>query len=301
MPCFHPLKAWRTILPNPKSGKSRIFFRDLHPVGGREVIQLPCGRCIGCRHDYARQWATRCVHEASLYKQNSFITLTYEDKYLNHQNSLDKTDFPKFMKRLRKYFYGNKKSAVRYFHCGEYGENFGRPHHHALLFNFDFPDKKLWKDKKGNPLFRSKILETIWPYGYSVIGSVNFATAAYVARYVIKKINGELAPGHYQGREPEYSTQSRRPGIARSWYEKFKNTDLYPQDYVVLDGTKLKIPKYYNRCYELTNPKEYGTLRDVRIRKAKANENNQPDRLKAAEKIQRVKDQQKKRSYENNV
>lgn len=204
------------------------------------------------------------------------------------------------MKRLRKHFFGNTKSDVRYFHCGEYGENFGRPHHHACLFNFDFPDKSLWKSEGKTYLYRSRTLEHLWPFGHSTIGNVSYQSAAYVARYVIKKINGKLAPGHYQGRLPEYTTMSRRPGIARDWYEKYKNTDVFPRDFIVLNGKKLKVPKYYNRCYELTNPDEYGVLRKNRIEKAKLNPNNHPDRLKAAEKIQAQRDQQLKRAYEKN-
>lgn len=238
------------------------------------------------------------MHEASLYEKNCFITLTFSDDKLNEKSSLVKSDFQNFMKRLRKEFYGNSKGDVRYFHCGEYGENFARPHHHACLFNFDFPDKTLWKSSDGGNLYRSRTLEKLWTFGYSTIGSVTYESAAYVARYVTKKINGKLAPGHYQGRLPEYTTMSRRPGIARDWYEKYKNTDVFPRDYIVLNGVKGKVPKYYNRIYELTNPEEYGMLRENRIAKAKINPNNHPDRLAAAEKIQAAFDSQLKRSYE---
>lgn len=297
MPCYHPLKAARSKTPDISTGKHKIAFYPKW-ASQYEPINLPCGRCRGCRHDHARQWAIRCVHESSLYDSNCFITLTFDDKKHNHLNTLVKSDFQNFIKRLRKHFYGNTKSDVRYFHCGEYGEKFGRPHHHACLFNFDFPDKTLWQNKEGNNLYRSKTLEMLWPFGNSTIGAVTYDSAAYVARYVIKKINGKLAPDHYQGRLPEYTTMSRRPGIARAWYEKYKNTDVFPRDYIVLNGIRSKVPKYYNRCYELTNPDEYCTLRAARIEKAKLNPNNDPDRLAAAEKIQLAKDSLITRKYE---
>lgn len=111
-----------------------------------------------------------------------------------------------------------------------------------------------------------------------------------------------MAPDHYQGRIPEYTTMSRRPGIARDWYEKYKNTDVFPRDYIVINGVRQKVPKYYNKCYELTNPDEYGILRQARITKAKQNENNHPDRLRDAEKICMARDQQnEKRKYENAI
>lgn len=200
------------------------------------------------------------------------------------------------MKRLRKHYFGNSKSDVRYIHCAEYGENFDRPHHHAILFNFNFPDKVLWDGKK---LFRSPSLEKIWPFGYSSVGQCEYDTIAYVSRYVLKKINGKLAADHYQGRVPEYATYSNRPAIAREWYERYKNTDVFPRDFIVLRGKRLKVPKYYSKCYDLTNPDQYAILRDMRIERAKANPNNHPDRLKAAEQIQLAFDRQKTRNYEN--
>lgn len=188
------------------------------------------------------------------------------------------------MKRLRKHFYGNQKGKVRYFHCGEYGDQLGRPHHHACLFNIDFPDKELWKTREGVRLYTSKTLEKLWPYGHSTIGEVTFESAAYVARYVVKKITGEPAAAHYNGRLPEYCTMSRRPGIGRNWLEKFHD-DVYPKDFIVIRGKKSKVPKYYNKCYELTNPDDYGTTKALRICNARGNPNFVPERLEASEVI----------------
>lgn len=257
---------------------------------------VPCGQCRGCRHAKATEWAIRGSHEASLYKDNCFITLTFDDKKRKYNRSLKKSDFQKFLKRLRKHYFGNEKSDIRYLHCGEYGEKFARPHHHAILFNLDFEDKKLFNQKKN--YYISETLKKLWPYGNHAIGAANYETIGYVARYVLKKINGEMAPGHYQGRLPEYNTMSRRPGIAREWYEKYKNTDVFPRDYIHLNGHKLKVPKYYNTQYELTNPEEYATLKTMRINKAKSNPNNHPARLRASELIQLAYDSQISRPLE---
>lgn len=312
MPCYTPLtgtvvgvradngKQVIKILPRAKSIPANL---------PGEYLSLPCGQCTGCRIARSKEWAIRCWHESKQYEKNCFITLTFctgpseSHQNCNHQisknlSTLVKSDFQNFMKRLRKEYYGNQKSEVRYFHCGEYGSKLQRPHHHACLFNFDFPDKKLWSVRDGITLYRSESLERIWPFGYSTIGEVTFESAAYVARYVLKKINGPLAPDHYQGRLPEYVTMSRRPGIGRSHVMEFLG-DIYPHDYVVLkNGTKARPPKYYDRYFELTDPEEYGRIKKYRVDRAKSDKNNTPERLKIRHEIQKLKAKQLIRSYE---
>ncbi|AXH74125.1 MAG: replication initiator protein [Microviridae sp.] len=196
MPCFKPLDAWRD--PSNPSGKLIFSYNAKRCGSPAPDLKVPCGQCVGCRLERSRQWAIRCVHEASLHKKNCFITLTYNDEHLPENSSLDYRVFQLFMKRLRKKYGDN----IRFYMCGEYGENFGRPHFHACLFNHDFSDKKLWKTVNKMPLFRSAELEELWPFGFSSIGSVTFESAAYVARYIMKKITGEAAEKHYTFRRP---------------------------------------------------------------------------------------------------
>jgi len=274
MPCFSPLHGWRSNTINPRTGKRAIVFdakqafRDLH-------VTVPCGRCIGCRLEHSRQWAIRATHEAALYDKNCFITLTYAPEHLPALGSIDPEAPVLFMKRLRKKF----GSGIRSYGCAEYGENFGRPHYHICLFNFDFPDKKLWKEMGPNKLYTSEDLQALWPFGFSSIGSLTFESAAYVARYVTKKFTGKLANNHYQVLSPEGEILglrhpekpvcvSRNPGLGAPWLKKFK-TDVYPSDSVVLRGKEMKPPKYYDRQYELENPSEFATL--TKQRKMKFN------------------------------
>lgn len=337
MPCYHQLNGWQHPEVLTEKGKKKVFFlKKPGPYPGMVECPVPCGQCRGCRHAKALEWTIRCVHESTLHKGNSFITLTFNDENLNRKGTLVEDDFKNFMKRLRKYFlnppiFFSKEEknlwyeafGIRFYHCGEYGEDLARPHHHAIIFNQTFPDKKPWKEN----LYRSEALERCWSkqikksqikkykkenvfqehgkfytkLGYSTIGSANYDTIAYVARYVVKKITGKLAPDHYQGRLPEYNSMSTTPGIARRWYELYKQTDVFPRDYILLRGKRLKVPKYYSKCYDLTNPDEYGTIRDMRIQNAKNNPNYHPDRLKAAEKIQIARDSQIKRKYESHA
>lgn len=102
MSCFHPLKAYQTL-------SGTIIFNDLQDA---RPINLPCGQCIGCRIDRSRAWAMRCVHQASLYPDNSFVTLTYAPEYLPYNGSLVHRDFQLFMKRLRKKYSKKKFSFI---------------------------------------------------------------------------------------------------------------------------------------------------------------------------------------------
>lgn len=244
-------------------------------------MEVPCGQCIGCRLERSRQWAIRCVHEASLHDANCFITLTYNNANLPSDGSLDLDHFQRFMKRLRK-----KHGEVRFFHCGEYGSSLGRPHYHACLFGFDFADKKLWKvTESGSRLYRSESLEQLWPYGYSSIGDVTFESAAYVARYIMKKVTGKKAEEHYNGLKPEYTTMSRRPGIASGWFEKF-SSDVYPRDEIIIRGKKMKPPRFYDSQFEVLDP---DAMSDIKVRRKKQakkrSADNTYDRLEVRRKV----------------
>lgn len=295
MPCYHPLTAYRVKTGrDPKTGRWPITFRmedGYHDL----LVTVPCGQCIGCRLERSRQWAIRCVHEASLHATNCFVTLTYSDENLKGKTSLNKEDMPLFLKRLRKRF----GAGIRFFQCGEYGELMQRPHHHAIIFNHQFPDIEPWTRKRKVPLYRSQELERLWPFGFCTIGEVTFESAAYVARYITKKITGEKAEEHYGKRIPEYITMSRRPGIAHDWIEKYRS-DVYPADQCVVRADLVaRPPKYYDSIYDVFNPEELARIKKQRVAKAKEKaENNTYERLEVREKVQVLKAQKLIRSYE---
>nr|QJB20072.1 MAG: replication initiator protein [Microvirus sp.] len=201
MACYKPIEAYR---PSSSSSKKLVFSYNPATCASNVPILLPCGQCTGCKLQRSLSWAIRCVHESKLHAENCFITLTYDPKKvppaeageLPADTSLNYRHFQLFMKRLRKRF---PEKNIRFYMCGEYGENFGRAHFHACIFGLDFPDKTKWKKGKGDniTLYRSKILEELWTYGFSSVGTVTFESAAYVARYITKKITGEAAESHY--------------------------------------------------------------------------------------------------------
>ena len=297
MGCNYPLKGWRAQRRNA-TGKRSIVF-DAKKGFSDCVVTVPCGQCIGCRLERAREWAIRCVHEADMYDDNCFITLTYNDAYLPPNESLRKSDFQKFMKRLRKEF---SSRTVRYFMCGEYGDENKRPHYHACLFNVDFIDKYECVDVHGRKYWRSPTLEKLWPFGFSEIGEVTMNSAGYVARYCLKKITGKDADAHYGKKIPEYTCMSRRPGIGYEWLEKFES-DVYGRDEIVVnDRVMCKPPRYYDKKFSeknLTNSQKFDKIKSARVKEARTNTLH-PKRLHGKEVFKKALLKTfKKRRYEN--
>lgn len=272
MPCYKPIKAYR-------DGSGKLFFSAR---AGTNLFRIPCGRCIGCRLERSRLWAARCMHEASLYDYNCFITLTYKED----RKTLDYRDFQLFMKRLRK-----KYKGVRFFMCGEYGEKNNRPHYHAILFNVDFLDKV----SCGKSIFRSDELESLWHHGFSCIGKVTFESAAYVSRYVLKKVTGDMAKEYYKlvneetgeisWREPEFAHMSLKPGIGSAWLDKYV-TDVYPDGIMVSRGRKGKPPRYYDKYFKRLDRPDYELMKERRLKEGQKNHKEKLDyRLAVAEKV----------------
>lgn len=264
MPCYKPLSAWRV---SAGAGKSRIYFSkdEGNFWDTREGIDLPCGQCIGCRLERSRRWAVRIMHEAQMHEASCFITLTYSDEHVPRNGSLDVRDFQLFMKRLRR----GSSGPLRFFHCGEYGDQTARPHYHACLFGEDFlSDRQLLKaNKQGDPLYVSDKLSEAWGLGHANFGALTFESAAYVARYCLKKISGAKAADHYGDRKPEYVTMSRRPGIGATWFARF-GKEVYPSDSTVMRGKEMMPPPFYDKLLEKTDPLLFAEVKAKRISEA---------------------------------
>lgn len=291
MPCYRPVKAWYGNLLH--SGKREIVFSRGQAQSCID-LSLPCGTCVGCRLEKARQWAMRCRDEASLYQENCFVTLTISpEKLKEHGKSLDHSVFQKFMKRLRKDAGGQ---MIRFFMCGEYGSKTGRPHYHSLLFNYNFKDRVFFKvTASGEKVDRSATLERLWPYGYSSVGDVTFGSAAYVARYHLKKVGNPVTDNHYLDKStgellrPEYIRMSRGSsvrgtgGIARGWYDRFKS-DVYPLDRRVINGVDTKPCKYYDTLHERESAESFEKIKLSRIRRVDKKDNTE-ERLAVKEEV----------------
>lgn len=245
------------------------------------------------------------MHEAQLHDLNVFLTLTYRDSCLPPGGTLVKLHFQKFIRALRKQHDGK----IRYFHVGEYGDANRRPHYHAILFGCDFADKTYWKKgESGEKLYISETLQRLWPHGDSYIGQVSIESAAYVARYCMKKITGEQAHEHYKAVDlttgevheiiPEYATMSLKPGIGQGWYDRYAS-DVFPSDYAVFKGKRLAVPKFYYRKLQVADPKSADTIKYARIKRASARKaDTTPERLLVREQVKLSQIKSLKRTFE---
>lgn len=251
-----------------------------------ELIQVPCGQCSACRLVRAQKRATQAYCESCMHSSNSFVTLTFGDdatyEYLRKVRkmsrykarqytafltwSLENREFPLFMKRLRKEIFKAYGVNVRFFHCAEYGENNNRPHHHFILFGFDFPDKKPFKIDPRTKItyYRSELLERCWKFGFSLISDCSYESCRYVASYCQKKVVGSQAQQYYNGRKPEYLTQSSHNGIGYTWYQKYFKTDCLPTLSVPIRTSKgvqkSLIPDYFKKLYRKESEEKYEEL-----------------------------------------
>lgn len=263
-------------------------------------VSLPCGQCLGCRIDRTRDWANRMVLEASYYERNCFITLTYDDEHIPKSSyrledgneytsyTLRKRDLQLFMKRLRRvtdvYDSDGKvtdESKIRFYACGEYGSKTMRPHYHIIVFNW-FPVKTELhhRDMRGFYYYTSEILSRLWPFGIHLVTSLSWETCAYTARYVTKKLgNKDRDLYDIFNLEREFSLMSRKPGLARRYYEDHKH-EIYELDkpYIISlsekkEPLKFKPPRYFDDLFDIENPS--------RIREVKENSKRVMDNIQS--------------------
>lgn len=328
MPCKEPLVAYQCA-------NGEVVFDERKKYDTVRQLLLPCRQCQWCRLERSRAWAIRILHEAALYENNVFLSLTYDDQHLPPNGNLVYRDYQLFMKRLRQAVVrettalgkggDNSTTApnfittlradmgarphapLRFYMAGEYGDQLGRPHFHACIFNLGFLDQEpLRKTKTGHQLYRSATLEKIWTEGFSSIGAVTFESAAYVARYVMKKVTGNQAKKHYEqtnletgeitNKKAEFNNMSRRPGIGKAWLEKYAS-DVYPEGKLTTGGHLQKPPRYYDEQFKKADPIAYEQMQYLRDCEARAHaSDNTPERRLVKDQVLRAKTSALKRT-----
>jgi len=330
--CYNPIECVYPYKPDSE-GKMRLKFSKKYiydcfnydnvlfrlgqeePVGFK--IKVPCGHCIGCMIDRSRMWSLRSVDEADAHKHNEFLTLTFNDKYINDSKSVSKVFLSQFLKRFR-YYYGD---GIRFLAVGEYGEKKLRPHYHLLLYNFQFDDKYVYKyDYKRNiAYYRSPFLENkVWcdvsskeSLGFAIIGDVNFQTSAYVARYCTKKLfNSKKARlAYFADKEPEFLNYSRNYGLGLETFIEY-HKDIMARGYCTLRNgdkfIKMPVPRFYEDKAKLLFPNEYAEFKYKSLQfliKSLFEENldNSTQRLKTREELKKLKVDKLIRSYELDI
>ena len=264
MMCFSPLVGRRQV-----DGGRPVFGPNAHSgalaqsVHAGAELKVRCGSCFGCRAKQAQDWAVRMMHESSFYDENYFLTLTYRDADLPADGGLDLADWQLFAKRVRESI-----GQFRFFHCGEYGEERGRPHYHAVVFGLRLDDLEHFKGR----LSTSPKLEKLWGKGFVSIGGVEYDSCAYVSGYVHKKLSGKDGDDFYACRKTgllrkrPYSTKSNRPGLGRKWIEKWHH-EVYPRDSVLVNGRLVQPPRYYDDWMEARDPDLMESVKTTRQRK----------------------------------
>lgn len=276
MSCYRPIPAFRT--------RDGVVFSALrrHDILGD--IEIACGQCIGCRLRRAREWQVRCLHEARQWEKSCFLTLTYDDAHLPPDGSLKHRDFQLFMKRVRRLH----NPLIRYFMCGEYGETNLRPHYHALLFGEDFrPWKWVGRSGSGEDYFTNVRLSELWKSGRCVVQPLVGATVGYCTRYIVGKVTGDDADAHYGGRKPEYCAVSK--GVGKGFHREYGER-IAAQDFVVIEGTKTRMPRYYDKLAKKNLSIDVDSIEFARQERAKlALADNTPERRAVREIVHKAR------------
>lgn len=302
MSCYSPLLG----IPNGKTVNNKTNYKIMTREESRSwlalkrksflpshldgYIEIPCGKCIGCRLAYSRSWADRMMLELQDHESSFFVTLTYDDLHIPTSDfpnpdgevkqsfTLKKRDFQLFMKRLRDYYSGQK---IRFYASGEYGSNTHRPHYHAILFGLKLDDLiPFGRSSKGFSYYRSPSLEKLWPFGFVMVCDVSWDTCAYVARYVTKKLNGDMADFYSRlNIEKEFSLMSRKPGIGRNYYDT--HPDIFKYKYINVStrdgGREIKPSRYYEKLFELDQPDLFKVYKANKMKSASAHFNLETD------------------------
>lgn len=293
MSCFRPLHAYPYNSSSSKFGQFRVYSHSIDIAPSVDVrtgqvleqIDIPCGKCVGCRLDYSREWATRMVMESMLYEHSYFVTLTYSDEYLLSQPekylnkdgayTLVPQDLSLWLKRLRRKFeYEKQHIGVRFYACGEYGEKTMRPHFHCCLFNAPFYDLvEVAKTKIGHSLYESDFLSSTWECGHICLGKLTWQTAAYTARYTMKKAGGKDAQFYEDlNLVPEFVRMSRRPGIGFDYFVANEKS-FFENDKIVLPAISKDKPNIQRiPSYILTKMKDidFASVELAKQRRAEA-------------------------------
>ena len=252
-----------------------------------DYVRIPCGKCVGCRLDYAKTWAERILAEKMYSTSCFFLTLTYNDdeipRIVQNKDSvlvdsgytLLKSDTQNFFKRVRKWLSDHGYDVkCRYFLAGEYGDRYKRPHYHAIVFNL--PEEvlglKYYKTVNGYHYFTSEWLNDRWKHGYVVVGECTVKSASYVARYCLKKMNQMIDWSSLYvdtGFTPEFVTMSRNPGIGLRWiesnYEKVLKNGYVPVSSSDGEITKICMNRYFkNKIEGYVDPSLFADWQELR-------------------------------------
>lgn len=259
MKCADPVLCYTSV-------KGSRYFRHFS-LASNIYKSLPhvvfnCGKCLFCRKKKAFELAARCVLHASLYQQNCFLTLTYDEKKEGYHNGFEYSDIQKFKKRLRAYVSRTKGGKIAVFNVHEYGRN-RKKHWHLVVFNWSPDDKELYTYSKSIPLYISKRLSKLWPHGFSTVGDVSEASAMYQSQYMEKDFK------HRNESSEKHKSHSKHSGIGRDYFlAHYKQ--ILSLGWVPYGGRRMPLPRYFFKLghKHYCHFYEKGAFEDTKERKA---------------------------------
>lgn len=195
-----------------------------------EVGLTACGQCQLCRSNRRNKKVSRFVLESRQHEHALFVTLTYDEEHLprtiyhpktgevlasHPAGCVDKRVIQLFNKKLKSNVRRKQGKAmadgIRFFACGEYGEQNGRPHYHFVIWGLPYKYRehiyKAWTDPSTKKLLCDPDrLDIQIPRSYNDVGT-------YISSYVMK--NGTSSESlRLDGRPPACFSSSQ--GIAKS-------------------------------------------------------------------------------------
>lgn len=250
-------------------GKNELFFlshkaREHGMLGGPNV-DLPCGKCLPCRHAQANSWGNRVDHEARLHESSCHLTLTHAPEH--YTGDLDKRTVDLFFDRLRISMKRAGLGKLRFFLVGEYGDETERGHFHMVVFGQDFFSWCLDAGFGRDEALHSEKLTRLWGQGHVHVTRFGPGTASYVAAHQWKAFQAE--------REP-FVRYSRNPPIGAEFLRRYHDDFLRNGFVTNGKGVKQVCPKHYFnwKAYkELLQPlkerrREFAAEKKARLRRA---------------------------------
>lgn len=190
----------------------------------RKWLEVPCGKCMGCRIARSTEWKIRLLDELKYWKAASFLTLTYTDD--DCPKGLEKNDLIRFNRALR-----DKFGSIKYYSVGEYGSASGRPHYHGIYFGV------------GPLEERDERISSIWKKGYVFCGAVNKDSVLYVCGYIRKKLIGRNS--YPEEIAAPFSLMSK--GLGERFWEDNKEKIISGK--ITQNGKKICTPRYYKKKF----------------------------------------------------
>lgn len=289
---------------------------------------LPCGRCVGCLLRRSLEWSCRvCAEQFTRHHFHnspfaSFLTLTYNNQNLPEDHSIRVEEVQGFMKRLREFYdrvYGIQN--LKFFACGEYGENFHRPHYHIVILGTDFceperlkqqhttdahlqldrldsidPDLTRAPIKRGPQLYETRALNKLWKKGYIVAGTCTAQSVAYTARYSTKKLLVQYKKVDRNTIEIERDGQNKKvrsefirmsKGFGEEYLDRYY-PEIYENNRVSFGNDKFIIPRYFDKKMQSKHPEDWLKIANARQEYLESEaflKEQDPDRLRQKEEI----------------